>query len=181
MGGSPFFFPRRMGCGRAKVDWNGLNRREEQIEALLAPAVAALGCELWGLEYMSQGRRSRLRVYIDRAEGVTVDDCERVSREVSDLLDVEDLIPAAYTLEVSSPGMDRILFRREQYAANLGAVIDVRLNFPFEGRKHIVGVLAGLEADEAVVRPLADDPAAGEEFVLPLENIQRARLVPQFD
>lgn len=158
-----------------------MKRREEQIEALLAPAVAAQGCELWGLEYMSQGRRSRLRVYIDKADGVTVEDCEKVSREVSDLLDVEDLIPAAYTLEVSSPGMDRILFKPEQYQANLGAVVDVRLNYPFEGRKHIVGVLAAVEEDEAVVRPLADDPDAGEEFVLPMENIQRARLVPQFD
>lgn len=163
------------------IDRNSLKRREEQIEALLAPAVAAQGCELWGLEYMSQGRRSRLRVYIDKADGVTVEDCEKVSREVSDLLDVEDLIPAAYTLEVSSPGMDRILFKPEQYQANLGAVVDVRLNYPFEGRKHIVGVLAAVEEDEAVVRPLADDPDAGEEFVLPMENIQRARLVPQFD
>lgn len=163
------------------IDRNSLNRREEQIEALLAPAVAAQGCELWGLEYMAQGRRSRLRVYIDKADGVTVEDCEKVSREVSDLLDVEDLIPAAYTLEVSSPGMDRILFKPEQYQANLGAVVDVRLNYPFEGRKHIVGVLAAVEEDEAVVRPLADDPDAGEEFVLPMENIQRARLVPQFD
>jgi ribosome maturation factor RimP len=158
-----------------------LNRREEQIEALLAPAVAAQDCELWGLEYMAQGRRSRLRIYIDKADGVTVEDCEKVSREVSDLLDVEDLIPAAYTLEVSSPGMDRILFKPAQYEANVGAVVDVRLNYPFEGRKHIVGVLAAVEEDEAVVRPLADDPDAGEEFVLPMENIQRARLVPKFD
>ncbi|MEQ8484806.1 MAG: ribosome maturation factor RimP [Pseudomonadales bacterium] len=158
-----------------------MNRREEQIEALLAPAVAAQGCELWGLEYMAQGRRSRLRIYIDKADGVTVEDCEKVSREVSDLLDVEDLIPAAYTLEVSSPGMDRILFKPAQYEANVGAVVDVRLNYPFEGRKHIVGVLAAVEEDEAVVRPLADDPDAGEEFVLPMENIQRARLVPKFD
>lgn len=158
-----------------------MNRREQQIEALLTPAITALGCELWGLEFMSQGKRSRLRVYIDSPSGVTVEDCERVSREVSDLLDVEDIMPGAYTLEVSSPGMDRVLFKASQYAANVGAVIDVRLNFPFEGRKHIVGLLAALEDEQAVVRPLADDPDAGEEFVLPLENIQRARLVPQFD
>lgn len=184
-----------------------MNAREDQIESLLTPAVEALGCELWGLEYLSQGRRSRLRIYIERPEGVTVEDCERVSREVSDLLDVEDVIPAAYTLEVSSPGMDRILFKASHFAANVGAVVDVRLNFPLEGRKHIVGVLVGLEDDEVIVRPLEQAPAAGrqaaaksaveadaggeadgqdgaaagEEYVLPLENIHRARLVPQFD
>jgi len=155
-----------------------LNLRENQIESLLAPVVEGLGCELWGLEFMSQGRRSRLRVFIDRPEGVTVEDCERVSRDVSDLLDVEDIMPEFYTLEVSSPGMDRILFKAEHYQANLGAVVDVRLNFPLEGRKHIAGVLVGLEDEEIVVRPQDEE---GEEYVLPLANIHRARLVPQFD
>jgi ribosome maturation factor RimP len=155
-----------------------LNRREDQIEELLTPTVDALGCELWGVELMSQGKRSKLRVYIERPEGVTVDDCERVSREISDLLDVEDVMPATYTLEVSSPGMDRILFKAGQYQANVGALVDVRLNFPFDGRKHIVGILVGLEDDEIVVRPQGE---ATEEYVLPLSNIQRARLVPQFD
>lgn len=162
-----------------------MNRREQEIEALLTPAVEALGCELWGLEFQSMGSRSRLRVFIERPEGVAVEDCERVSREVSDLLDVEDLVPGTYTLEVSSPGMDRILFKTGHYQAHIGQVVDVRLNFPFEGRKHIVGVLAGLEDDEVIVRPLddgsGDKEGSDEEFVLPLENIHRARLVPQFD
>lgn len=158
-----------------------LNRREDQIESLLAPVVEALGCELWGIEYQSQGRHSRLRVYIEREDGVSVEDCERVSREVSDLLDVEDVIAASYTLEVSSPGMDRILFKADHYRANVGAVVDVRLNFPVDGRKHIVGVLAGLEDDEVIVRPGEQDGPEDEEYVLPLENIHRARVVPQFD
>ncbi|MFU8813782.1 MAG: ribosome maturation factor RimP [Pseudomonadales bacterium] len=155
-----------------------MNLRENQIEKLLTPVVEGLGCELWGLEFMSQGRRSRLRVFIDRPEGVTVEDCERVSRDVSDLLDVEDVMPEFYTLEVSSPGMDRILFKAEHYQANLGAVVDVRLNFPLEGRKHIAGVLVALEDDEIIVRPQDEQD---EEYVLPLANIHRARLVPQFD
>lgn len=158
-----------------------MNRREDQIGSLLAPAVEALGCELWGIEYQAQGKRSRLRVFIEKPDGVTVEDCERVSREVSDLLDVEDLISATYTLEVSSPGMDRILFKAEHYQANVGAVVDVRLNFPLEGRKHIVGVLAGMEDDEVIVRPGEQDGADDEEYVVPLENIHRARVVPQFD
>jgi len=180
MGVCPFFFPRQSRAAREPVEGN-LNRREDQIENLLAPTVEALGCELWGLELLSQGRRSKLRVYIERPEGVTVDDCERVSREVSDLLDVEDVIPSAYTLEVSSPGMDRILFKDEHYRANLGAMVDVRLNFPFEGRKHIVGELVAMEGEEIVVRPREGEASDGEEYVLALANVQRARLVPVFD
>jgi len=141
----------------------------------LTPAVEALGCELWGVEYLSQGRHSKLRLYIERPDGVSVDDCERVSRDVSDLLDVEEMVSDSYTLEVSSPGMDRILFKPGHYAANVGEQVDVRLHFPFEGRKRFVGLLAGLEDDEVIVR------VEDEEYLLPLENIQRARLVPQFD
>lgn len=152
-----------------------MNRKEQEIEALLKPAVESLDCELWGVEYLSQGRHSKLRLYIERPEGVSIDDCERVSREASDLLDVEDLVSESYTLEVSSPGMDRILFKPAHFASSVGEQVDVRLNFPFEGRKRFVGLLAGFEDGEAVVR-LED-----EEYVLPIENIQRARLVPQFD
>jgi ribosome maturation factor RimP len=152
-----------------------LNTREQDIERLLTPAIEALDCELWGIELMSMGRHTKLRVYIERPEGVSIDDCERVSRDVSDLLDIEDVIPQSYTLEVSSPGMDRILFRPDHYARNVGATVDVRLHFPFEGSKRVVGVLAGIE-DEQVAVQVGED-----EYVLPLENIQRARLVPQFD
>lgn len=152
-----------------------MNTREQDIEALVTPVIEALGCELWGVEFMSMGRHSKLRIYIERPEGVTIDDCERVSRDVSDLLDVEDVMPQSYTLEVSSPGMDRILFRPDHYARNIGETVDVRLHFPFEGSKRIVGVLAGIEDDQIVVQ------AGEDEYVLPLENIQRARLVPRFD
>lgn len=178
---SAHFFFRTRSNADEQAYRSKLNRRENEIEDLLTPAVEAMGCELWGIEYLSQGKRSKLRIYIERPEGVTVEDCERVSREVSDLLDVEDVVPASYTLEVSSPGMDRILFKAVHYQANVGATIDVRLNFPFEGRKRIVGVLAGLEDDEVIVRPEGEDGDDGEEYVLPLENIQRARLVPRFD
>jgi len=166
MGVSPFFVLVR----------STLNTREKDIERLVTPSVEALGCELWGVEFMSQGRHSKLRIYIERPDGgVTIDDCERVSRDVGDLLDVEDVMPQSYTLEVSSPGMDRILFRADQYARNVGETVDVRLHFPFEGSKRVVGVLAGIE-DEQVVVQVGED-----EYVLPLENIQRARLVPRFD
>ncbi|MCP5182235.1 MAG: ribosome maturation factor RimP [Pseudomonadales bacterium] len=152
-----------------------MNRKEQEIETLLEPVIRAQNCRIWGVEYSAQGRYSRLRVYIDRDEGITVDDCERVSRQVSDVLDVADVIASQYTLEVSSPGMDRTLFKPEHYAQSLGEQVDIRLHLAFDGSKHFVGTLAAFENDEAYVH--VDD----EEYVFPLENVQRARIVPRFD
>lgn len=151
-----------------------MNRRERQVEELLTPTVESLGCEVWGVEFLNQGKHSKLRLYIDRDGGVTVDDCAQVSRHVSDILDVEEFSNSAYTLEVSSPGMDRILFKESQYESNVGEQIDIRLNFPFDGRKRFVGTLSGVEDSSAVVQ------IEDEEFLLPLENVQRARVVPTF-
>ena len=106
---------------------------------------------------------------------MTVDDCERVSREVSDLLDVADVINGQYTLEVSSPGLDRILFKPEHYEANVGHQVEVHLNQSFEGKRRLSGLLKGLEDGELVVQ------SGDEEYVLPLPSVQRTRLVPSFD
>ncbi len=89
--------------------------KEQQIQQMLEPTVEALGFDLWGVEYLSQGRHSVLRVYIEHEKGISVDDCAAVSEQVSGVLDVEDPITGEYTLEVSSPGMDRLLFKLEQY------------------------------------------------------------------
>ncbi len=142
---------------------------------MLAPTVGNLGCVIWGVELLSHGRHSKLRLFIDNPQGVSIDDCERVSRQVSDVLDVEETFGQSYTLEVSSPGMDRILFKADQFEANVGQTIDVRLNFPLEGKKRIVGLLCGVENGEVIVR------IEDEEYLLPLENVQRARIVPRFD
>ena len=112
-----------------------------------------------------------LKLFIERDGGVTIDDCERVSRQVSALLDVEDPIIHSYRLEVSSPGLDRPLFRREQYLASVGEQVDVRLAFPFDGRRRIAGRLAAIEGDDVVVE------VEDHEVVLPFEQIQRTRLV----
>ena len=175
-----------------------MTNKERELEQLLAPTVKALGCEIWGIEYRPRGRgRSTLKLYIDSADGVTIDDCERVSHQVSALLDVEDPIVDRYRLEVSSPGLDRVLFHREQYLANVGRWVDVRLTFPFEGRRHVKGQLAGIEGQDVIVRPQSTDkqPTANAapsendesdendeavEYMLPLEQIQRARIVPEF-
>lgn len=108
---------------------------------MLQPAIEVLDLELWGIEYLTKGRSALLRVYIDSEEGVTIDDCEKVSRQISAILDVEDPIAGEYTLEVSSPGLDRPLFTAEQYAAYVGEVINVRLNSPIDGRRKFKGVL----------------------------------------
>lgn len=148
--------------------------RATDLEAMLAPVVAEQGCELWGLEYFQQGRRSALRLYIDAEDGITVDDCERVSRQVSAVLDVEDPIAGAYMLEVSSPGMDRPLYRPEQYLRYVGAQIALRLRAPYEGRRKFQGVVRGIEEGDLVLQ-------VGEtEFLLPLEGIDKANVVPVF-
>ena len=197
MGVAPIFCM----CGKESESVErAMTNKERELEMLLAPTVKALGCEIWGVEYRPRGRgRSALKLYIDSADGVTIDDCERVSRQVSALLDVEDPIVDRYRLEVSSPGLDRVLFRREQYLANVGQCVDVRLAFPFEGRRHVEGQLAGVEGPDVIVRPLAgSEPLAcdksGEgdgdksregdeciEYVLPLAQIQRTRIVPDFN
>jgi ribosome maturation factor RimP len=147
--------------------------REQKIEALLEPTVEALGFELWGLEYLSQGRHTLLRLYIDRENGVTVDDCAEVSRHVSGVLDVEDPITGEYTLEVSSPGVDRLLFRLDHYRTYVGEWIELRLRTPFEGRRKFKGTLKGIEGEDVVVQ--VDD----HEFLLPHSAIDRAQVRPR--
>jgi len=152
-----------------------MTKKERELETLLSPTVTALGLRVWGIEYLGQGKHSVLRIYIDRDEGVTIEDCEAVSKQVSEVLDVEGTLTSSYTLEVSSPGMDRLLFKPEQYAESIGETVDVRLNYPFEGRRRVVGALTGLENDEVVVQ------AEDSEYQIPLSNVQRARIVPRFE
>lgn len=143
----------------------------QQVHQLIEPAVTALGYELWGVELVSQGRHSTLRVYIESPDGISVDDCATVSHQVSGVLDVEDPIQSRYTLEVSSPGMDRPLFTLEQYRQYVGASIKLRLRVPFEGRRNFSGILTAVEGDDIVLH--VDD----EEYVLPMESIDKANIV----
>jgi len=147
----------------------------EQLQALLAPVVEALGYVCWGVEYISQGRHSLLRVYIDHPNGILVEDCEKVSRQVSGVLDVEDPITNEYTLEVSSPGMDRPLFTLEQFAAHVGEQVKIKLRSPFEGRRNFQGLLRGVEDQDVVVQ--VDE----HEYLLPIEMIDKANVVPRFE
>ena len=142
---------------------------------MLEPAVNVLGCELVGIEFIPQGRRSLLRIYIDKEDGVTIDDCSDVSHQVSGVLEVEDPIREQYTLEVSSPGLDRPLFSPEQFARFVGETVQLSLFAPREGRRKFKGRILGVEG--AMVTIEQD----GNEVTLEHGNIAKARLVPDYD
>ena len=145
-----------------------------ELEALLIPIVEALGYRCWGIEFLSQGRHSLLRVYIDHPEGISVEACAAVSRQAGAVLDVEDPISGDYTLEVSSPGMDRPLFTLEQYAAYIGEQAKIRLRAPYDGRRNFQGVIRGVEGEE--VGLLGED----HEYLLPIDSIDKGQIVPRF-
>ena len=145
---------------------------DETLNALIEPVVIGLGYQLWGIEKVQQGRRVTLKIHIDAKDGVTIEDCAKVSRQVSGLLDVEDPISGDYLLEVSSPGIDRRLFKPEHFDLCKGEKIQVTLRQAFEGQRKWKGVLCGLDEGDAVLR--VDDT---QEIVLPLASIERARVL----
>ena len=147
---------------------------DTKLLVLIEPVVEALGLQLWGIDIVVRGRDKTLRVYIDSDKGVQLADCETVSRQISSIFDVEDPVSGMYTLEVSSPGLDRPLFKAEQYAQYLGGTVKVKLRHSFEGRRNYKGTLRAVENDE--VKLVVDD----HEYVLPIESIDKANIVPQF-
>jgi ribosome maturation factor RimP len=148
--------------------------KHDQLKELLEPVVESMECQLWGLEYFSQGRHSTVRLYIDKEGGVNLEDCEKVSRQASSVMDVEDPIAGEYTLEVSSPGMDRPLYTLEHFAAYTGEQVSIKLRSAFEGRRKFTGLLNGVEDDDVLV--VVDD----NEYLLPLELIEKANIIPRF-
>ena len=146
--------------------------KEQQLSDMLETTIEALGFELWGVEYLSQGRHSVLRIYIESENGITVDDCAAVSEQVGSVLDVEDPVTGEYTLEVSSPGMDRLLFKPAQYPAYVGEIVELRLRSPYEGRRKFKGILKGIEGEDVVIQ--VDD----HEYLLPHGAIDKARVQP---
>lgn len=147
-----------------------MSAREKKLQILLEPTVSALGVELWGIEYLSQGKNSTLRIYIESEQGVQVDDCARVSEQVGALLDVEESISGEYLLEVSSPGVERRLFTLEQCHAYVGEELEVRLRAAFDGRRKFSGVLRGIEDGDIVL--LVDN----HEYLLPFGDVDRAQV-----
>ncbi|HLZ96407.1 MAG TPA: ribosome maturation factor RimP [Steroidobacteraceae bacterium] len=153
----------------------------DALMRLLEPPIEALDYELVDLEYAREGRGGVLRLFIDRRADVpggppasiTVDDCARVSHVVSELLESEDPIKGHYTLEVSSPGFDRILRKREHFERFVGERIFAELKLPINGRRRFAGVLKSIAGDSIVM------DVDGQAHQLPLERIQKARLRPE--
>ena len=157
------------------MGWLQMSDRSTEIAALLAPTVASLQLELLGVEFAPSGAHALLRLYVDAAgRAVTIEDCEAVSREVSAVLDVNDPIASRYTLEVSSPGLDRPLFTPAQFAKHLGETVKINLQIPQDGRRRLQGAIVGVEGD--VIRLRVDDA----EVRVPHANMDKARLVPDW-
>ena len=146
-----------------------------ELKELLEPTVNGLGLELLGVEFLPAAGNAMLRLYIDAPErSVGIEDCEAVSREVSASLDVNDPIASQYTLEVSSPGIDRPLFTLAQFARQVGEQVKVSLSLPQEGRRRLQGRLLSV-GDAGIVLDVD-----GREFTVSIGNVDKARLVPDF-
>ena len=142
----------------------------DTVAALALPVVEEAGCTLWDVEYVKEAGAWFLRVYIDREGGVSIDDCEAVSRPLSDLLDEADPIEGSYTFEVSSAGADRALKKRPHFAKYLGAEVEVKLYRPREGRKELVGTLKDYRDGDVVLE------TGGGETILTRQEIALVRL-----
>lgn len=148
---------------------------EDKLTEMLEPGVEALGYELVGVEFVRAGKHSILRVFIDHENGVTVDDCAEVSYQASAILDVEDPISTEYNLEVSSPGMDRPLFKEKHYEQAVGEIIQAKLTVPMDNRRNFKGKL--LACENGMISIEVD----GQQFQLAVANIDKANIVPTFD
>ena len=148
---------------------------EQRLTEMFTPSVEDLGYELVGIEYIRAGSHSTLRVYIDQEAGILVDDCAAVSRQISALMDVEDPITNEYTLEVSSPGLERPLFSAGHYAAFAGEEVKVQLRMPIQNRRKWKGIIDSVEGEIICVNV----NGTLERFAL--SNIQKANIVPKFD
>lgn len=148
--------------------------RDELLKTL-EPTVERLGYELSDLDVKIGGKHGVLRVFIDKPDGIGLNDCEKVSRAISALLDVEDPLPGRYDLEVSSPGLDRKLTKPTHFQRFTGQTVKVQMRFPIEGRRRFRGTLVSSDDENIVVE------VDGETHTLPVATIDTARLVPGAD
>jgi len=151
----------------------GLSTLEQKLTELVTAPVEALGYELVGIEFV-RGRVSTLRIYIDSENGINVDDCADVSRQVSAVMDVEDPITVAYNLEVSSPGLERPLFNAAHYQRFTGDEVSLVLRIAVRNRRKWQGIIKAVEGEMVTVT------VEGNDEVFALSNIQKANLVPHF-
>ena len=142
------------------------------LHKVLDSAISGLGYELLGFEMLQDAGGTVLRIYIDHEDGILLQDCEKVSRHISGVLDVEDLVRGQYTLEVSSPGLDRPLFKPEHYEKFAGATVKIKLSRILDGRRKIKGELQGMKGQDVIITE--DD----HELMIPFNLIDKGRIVP---
>lgn len=153
-----------------------MSQAQDKLTQLLAPTVESMGYELVGVEYLAQGKHSTLRIFIDSPDGINLDDCSRVSHQVSGVLDVEEPIHGQYNLEISSPGLDRPLFVPEHFQRFAGHQVKLRLRRPVDGRRKLVGVIDHVEGDQIYIK----ESDVETLHALQMSDIEKANLVPEF-
>ena len=144
----------------------------KKVEKLAENIIENEGMELVFVEFVPEGKRWILRIYIDKEGGVTIKDCQKISNQISYELDVEDFIPHSYTLEVSSPGIDRIVGKKRDFEKFAGEKVQIKLKGNIRGKKKLNGVLRGVDGDENVVVETDEG-----EFKVPFSKIKKANLV----
>jgi ribosome maturation factor RimP len=148
----------------------------EKLRTSIDPIVTSLEYSLWGIEMLSKKNGFLVRVYIDcQDRGISVSDCEKVTRQLLDFFEVENFDLGDYTLEVSSPGLDRPLFDLSNYQEMIGEEARVVLFSPFDGKRTVTGIIKGIEGFDVVLI------ANNEEFVIPFSCIKKAKIVPNYD
>ncbi len=149
-------------------------KRHQALENLVAPTIVGLGYEFVGLEYLAHSKSSIVRIYIDRPGGVTINDCEKVSRQVAAVLDVESQFArGAYNLEVSSPGVERKIFTPEQFPRFIGDKLRISLGAPLDGRRNFTGVLREVGDSELML------DVSGEIVKIDFVNVAQANVIEQ--
>lgn len=152
-----------------------MQRSVSHLWELFEPVIEDMGYQLIEIEYHPNPNYGVLRLYIDKEDGVLVEDCSAVSRQISAILDVEDPVPGKFNLEVSSPGMDRPLRRVEDFQRFIGEVARIKTSMVFEGQRNFKGRISGIEDDLIIIE------CENKEVRLPVTAIDKARLVPDFD
>jgi len=143
---------------------------QQELDNIIRSTVNGLGYDIWGYEYRPQAESALLRIFIESENGISIDDCSIVSRQLGAVLDVEDIIPVAYILEISSPGIDRVLFDPEQYAQYIGETVKIRTRLPINARRNFKGEIVAVTETEVIVE------IDNLDYEIPFELIDRARL-----
>lgn len=154
------------------------NTYEERAEALLVPIAEANGCEIYDVEYVKEGSEWYLRAYIDKPDGVNINDCEAVSRAFSEKLDEDDFIPDAYILEVSSPGLGRALKKDRHLERSLGDEVEVKTYKPIERQKEFIGILKAYDKDTVTIE--LEENSGMKDMVFAKSDIAIIRLTLDF-